>query len=134
MTDHGFDRPLYILPFDHRGSFQSEHVRLEGRAHPAADRRDRRREAGHLRRVPRRRRRRRTEGEGRHPRRRAVRRCDPARRGAQDGFVTARPAEKSGQDEFDFEYGEDFAQHIDPFNPTFCKVLVRYNPDGDSAD
>jgi myo-inositol catabolism protein IolC len=23
MTDIGFDRPLYILPFDHRGSFQS---------------------------------------------------------------------------------------------------------------
>src|SRR5438552_2941547 len=23
MTDLGFDRPLYILPFDHRGSFQS---------------------------------------------------------------------------------------------------------------
>ncbi len=23
MTDLGFERPLYILPFDHRGSFQS---------------------------------------------------------------------------------------------------------------
>ena len=23
MTDLGFDGPLYILPFDHRGSFQS---------------------------------------------------------------------------------------------------------------
>ena len=23
MTDLGFDQPLYILPFDHRGSFQS---------------------------------------------------------------------------------------------------------------
>ncbi len=35
--------------------------------------------------------------------------------------------------EFDFEYGEDFAQHIEAFHPTFCKVLVRYNPEGDQA-
>jgi 5-dehydro-2-deoxygluconokinase len=50
---------------------------------------------------------------------------------AQSGYITAVPAEKSGQDEFDFEYGEDFAHHIEAFNPTFCKVLVRYNPEGD---
>ena len=50
-----------------------------------------------------------------------------------DGFTTACPAEKSGQDEFDFEYGEDFASHIEAFGPTFCKVLVRYNPEGDQA-
>src|SRR5262249_25017006 len=50
---------------------------------------------------------------------------------AKHGYVTACPAEKSGQDEFDFEYGADFAQHIEAFNPTFCKVLVRYNPEGD---
>jgi myo-inositol catabolism protein IolC len=47
------------------------------------------------------------------------------------GYATACPAEKSGQDEFDFEYGEDFARHIESFHPTFCKVLVRYNPEGD---
>jgi 5-dehydro-2-deoxygluconokinase len=34
---------------------------------------------------------------------------------------------------FDFEYGPDFAIHIEKFNPTFCKVLVRYNPGGDTA-
>src|SRR5215472_13781031 len=52
---------------------------------------------------------------------------------AKNGYATACPAEKSGQDEFDFEYGEDFAKHIEMFNPTFCKVLVRYNPDADKA-
>src|SRR5262249_7321680 len=41
--------------------------------------------------------------------------------------------EKSGQDEFDFEYGNDFARHIEAIRPTFCKVLVRYNPEGDAA-
>jgi 5-dehydro-2-deoxygluconokinase len=50
---------------------------------------------------------------------------------AKNGYITACPAEKSGQDEFDFEYGADFAKHIEMFNPTFCKVLVRYNPEGD---
>ena len=49
----------------------------------------------------------------------------------KQGFITACPAEKSGQDEFDFEYGPDFARHIEEFDPTFCKVLVRYNPEGD---
>jgi 5-dehydro-2-deoxygluconokinase len=47
------------------------------------------------------------------------------------GFHTTCPAEKSGQEEFDFEYGEKFAAHIEAFKPTFCKVLVRYNPEGD---
>jgi 5-dehydro-2-deoxygluconokinase len=49
------------------------------------------------------------------------------------GFLTAAPVEKSGQDEFDFEYGEDFGRHIERFQPTFCKVLVRYNPEGEAA-
>src|SRR4029077_821478 len=47
------------------------------------------------------------------------------------GYSPSCPAEKSGQDEFDFEYGEDFAKHIEAFNPSFCKVLVRYNPEGE---
>jgi myo-inositol catabolism protein IolC len=50
-----------------------------------------------------------------------------------EGYITACPAEKSGQEEFDFEYGDDFAKHIEAFHPTFCKVLVRYNPGGDKT-
>ena len=42
------------------------------------------------------------------------------------------PVEKSGQDEFDFEYGEEFGAHIEKFDPDFSKVLVRYNPDGET--
>ena len=49
------------------------------------------------------------------------------------GCVTALSVERSGTDEFDFEYGADFASHIEAFDPTFAKVLVRYNPDGDPA-
>jgi 5-dehydro-2-deoxygluconokinase len=52
---------------------------------------------------------------------------------AAKGYSTSCPAEKSGQEEFDFEYGEEFGKHVEAFRPTFCKVLVRYNPEGESA-
>jgi len=48
------------------------------------------------------------------------------------GIRLAMPVEKSGQNEFDFEYGEDFGSHIERYDPDFSKVLVRYNPDGDA--
>ena len=48
------------------------------------------------------------------------------------GLLLAMPVEKSGQNEFDFEYGDDFGAHIEQFDPDFSKVLVRYNPDGDA--
>jgi myo-inositol catabolism protein IolC len=50
-----------------------------------------------------------------------------------NGFVTALSTEKSGADEFEFEYGEAFAQHIEIFQPTFAKALVRFNPEADAA-
>lgn len=49
------------------------------------------------------------------------------------GYQTACPAEKSGQDEFDFEYGDQFKAHIDRFSPTYVKALMRYNPAGDAS-
>jgi myo-inositol catabolism protein IolC len=54
------------------------------------------------------------------------------REAKKSGFTFAMPVEKSGQAEFDFEYGEDYAKHIEEFDPTFVKVLVRYNPAGDA--
>jgi myo-inositol catabolism protein IolC len=50
----------------------------------------------------------------------------------REGLRLAMPVEKSGQDEFDFEYGDAFGEHIERFDPHFSKVLVRYNPDGDA--
>ncbi len=55
------------------------------------------------------------------------------REAKKNGYTFAMPVEKSGQEEFDFEYGADYAKHIDEFDPTFVKVLVRYNPSGDAA-
>jgi myo-inositol catabolism protein IolC len=50
-----------------------------------------------------------------------------------NGYVTALSTEKSGSDEFEFEYGDAFAQHIETFQPTFAKALVRFNTEGDAA-
>ena len=50
------------------------------------------------------------------------------------GLKLAMPVEKSGQNEFDFEYGDDFGAHIEKFNPDFSKVLVRYNPEDPDTD
>lgn len=51
----------------------------------------------------------------------------------KNGYNTAMPVEKSGQTEFDFEYGDQFPEHLEEFDPTFTKVLVRYNPQADAA-
>jgi myo-inositol catabolism protein IolC len=56
---------------------------------------------------------------------------DIARRARKEGLTLAMPVEKSGQPEFDFDNGDRFGEHIEEFDPTFAKVLVRYNPEGD---
>ena len=55
------------------------------------------------------------------------------REAKKEGLTFAMPVEKSGQEEFDFDYGENFAKHIEEFDPTYVKVLVRYNPQSDEA-
>jgi myo-inositol catabolism protein IolC len=49
------------------------------------------------------------------------------------GYITVLPVEASGAAEFTFAYGEAFRRHIDAFDPTFVKALVRYNPGGGRA-
>jgi myo-inositol catabolism protein IolC len=128
----GYDRPLYVLPFDHRGSFVTGMFGWKGALTPdetaliAATKQviyD-----GFKIAV----------GAGVHKERAGILVDEQfgaaiLRDAAEQGYVTACPAEKSGQEEFDFEYGEDFAKHIEAFHPSFCKVLVRYNPEGDRA-
>jgi 5-dehydro-2-deoxygluconokinase len=57
---------------------------------------------------------------------------DIPKQAKESGLVLAMPVEKSGQEEFDFQYGDQFGEHILAFDPNFSKVLVRYNPDGDA--
>jgi myo-inositol catabolism protein IolC len=57
---------------------------------------------------------------------------DIARSARREAYTLAMPVERSGQDEFDFEFGEDFEKHVEAFDPELAKVLVRYNPEGDA--
>jgi 5-dehydro-2-deoxygluconokinase len=126
------DRKLYILAFDHRGSF-IKRFGIEG--DPSSEQIDRIADGKHL------------IFEGLEAA--LGRGAEPSVTGAlvdeqfggptqvpeqakASGIQLAMPVEKSGQNEFDFEYGEDFGAHIERYDPDFSKVLVRYNPDGDA--
>lgn len=128
----GYSHALYLLPFDHRASFQAK---LFGWRSPLTETQTR--EVIDAKQVV-------YEGfmtavAAGVPRESAGILVDEQfgaailRDAADRGFTRACPAEKSGQDEFQFEYGADFARHIEAVDPTFCKVLVRYNPEGDQA-
>jgi myo-inositol catabolism protein IolC len=127
----GYDGKLYILAFDHRGSF-TKRFGIEGE--PTPEETERIADGKHL------------IFEGLQVA--LGRGADPSVTGAlvdeqfggpshvpeeakAAGIKLAMPVEKSGQKEFDFEYGDDFGAHIETFDPDFSKVLVRYNPDGD---
>lgn len=131
----GYTSPLYILPFDHRASYVKGMFDLQAPLDDAAHARvsDSKRliyegfEAALA------------DPDG------AVSRAaagilvdeefgaDILRDANAKGYLTAVSTEKSGSDEFDFEYGEAFGAHLDAVRPTFAKALVRYNPEGDAA-
>src|SRR3954471_13832072 len=123
----GYDGKLYILAFDHRGSFQKKMFGIEG--DPTDEQTQTIADAKHLI----------FEGMVKAADRGGV---DPQvegvlvdeqfgaprdlpQRAKELGIKLAMPVEKSGQDMFDFEYGEHFGRHILEFDPDFSKVLVR---------
>jgi myo-inositol catabolism protein IolC len=126
----GYDGKLYILAFDHRGSFQKKMFGIEGE--PDEEQTKTITDAKRL------------VFEGME---KAVERGldastagvlvdeqfggDVPKLAKEHGLKLSMPAEKSGQDEFDFQYGDDFGGHIEQFDPDFTKVLVRLNPDGE---
>lgn len=131
-SPRGFEHPLYILPFDHRGSFETGmfgwhgELNAEQTAQIAAAKQviyD-----GFKAAIA-----------AGVPKDHAGLLVDEQfgaailRDAGERGFQIACPVEKSGQEEFDFQYGDDFGAHIEAFHPTFAKVLVRYNPEGDEA-
>ncbi len=131
-TTRGYTTPLYILPFDHRASFErgmfgwNGTLGVEQTARIIAAKRviyD-----GFVAAVA-----------GGVPKEHAGILVDEQfgaailRDGSDSGYITSASVEKSGQEEFDFEFGDAYAPHIEAFAPTFAKVLVRYNPDGDAA-
>lgn len=127
----GYDGSLYILAFDHRGSFQKKMFGISGE--PDAEQTATISDAKKVI----------FEGFKKAVDELGVDKAsagvlvdeqfgaDIAREAEKEGYLLAMPVEKSGQDEFDFQYDEDFGTHIEDFDPSFSKVLVRYNPDGD---
>jgi len=59
--------------------------------------------------------------------------ADVARDAKAMGVPLAMPVEKSGQPVFDFEFGDAFGDHVEAFDPDFAKVLVRWNPDDEAG-
>ena len=127
----GYDGKLYILAFDHRGSFQKKMFGIEG--DPTEEETQTISDAKHL------------IFEGMHLA--SERGVDGQAVGVlvdeqfggsipgdakQENLKLAMPVEKSGQEEFDFEYGDRFGEHIEQFDPDFSKVLVRLNPEGEA--
>src|SRR5919205_3733078 len=118
----GYDGKLFILAFDHRGSFQKKMFGIQG--DPDDEQTGTIADAKHL------------IFEGMLT---AVDRgAEPGATGVlideqfggqvpaeakERGLKLAMPVEKSGQDEFDFEYDEQFGDHIEQFDPDFAKVL-----------
>jgi myo-inositol catabolism protein IolC len=123
LNELGYDEKLYILAFDHRGSFEkmvgggedkvagAKSLIWEGFKH-AVEEGVTKEYAGVL--VD------------------AQYGPNVAREARAGGYKLAMPVEKSGQAEFDFEYGDAFGDKIEEFDPDFSKVLVRYNPEGDA--
>ena len=124
-------KPIYMLAFDHRASFSRDLLGIPGDPTPA--------EAlavGEAKRVI-------YEGfelalAGGVPRGSAgllvdeQYGADVARAARGEGVVLAMPVEKSGRAEFEPESGAEFGAHIEGFDPTYAKVLVRYNVGGDA--
>ena len=128
----GYDGKLYILAFDHRGSFQKKMFGIEG--DPTEEETETISDAKKL------------IFEGME---KAVERGIDAKSAGvlvdeqfgsdipelapKHGLSLTMPVEKSGVDEFEFEYGDEFGDHISKYDLLASKVLVRYNPDGDAG-
>jgi myo-inositol catabolism protein IolC len=128
----GYDDTLFILAFDHRGSFQKKFFGVEGTPTPEDTQRIIDAKTVIF--------------EGMQAALAAGVDHDTAgvlvdeqfgtaiaNQAKQLGLKLAMPCEKSGQNEFDFEYGTEYTAHIRSFEPDLTKVLVRYNPEGDGA-
>lgn len=129
----GYDGKLFILAFDHRGSFKKK---FDVGDDATPEQMEQLKDAKHL--V--------FEGFSRAADKAGVPKDQlgvlvdeemgtaVAREAPDTGVRLAMPVEKSGQKVFDFEFGEDFGAHIEAFDPDFSKVLVRWNPGDDPED
>jgi myo-inositol catabolism protein IolC len=125
------DEPLFILAMDHRASFAKDVFGITGEWSPSDLMGMRQAKAliyEGLRHVA-----------GRVPSGREGVLVDEdlgaevARTAKSDGVVLLMPIEKSGSRVFELEFGDEFAEHVEAFDPDFFKLLVRFNPLDDEA-
>lgn len=126
----GYNKPLYILPFDHRSTFLKGMFGISGREPTTEEveevKRSKRVVYEAFQKAV-------VDGV---PKEGAAILVDEQfgaeilLEAGQKNFTTILTTEKSGQELFDFEYGADFKSHIEKIKPTFVKALVRYNPEG----
>jgi myo-inositol catabolism protein IolC len=128
----GYDKPIYMLAFDHRASFSHDILHVEGQ--PSEYEAEKVREMKGMifdafeQAV----------GKGVSKSGAAILSDEQfgseVLKRAHDGhFAFAVCTEKSGQKEFVFEHGEGFGQKLLEIQPTFAKALVRYNPEDDAG-
>ncbi len=125
----GYDKPLYILPFDHRATFATELFNVSSVRDLDPLQRHLIKEfkmliyKGFKKAL-----------ENGIPTDFAAILCDEefgeevlidAR---QSGFLTILTTEKSGESVFKFQYPDSFEDHIEKIHPNFTKVLIKYNP------
>ena len=120
------EEPLFILAMDHRASFAEDVFGITGEWSPSDLMRMRQAKTliyEGLRHVA-----------GRVPSGREGVLVDEdlgaevARTAKSDGVVLLMPIEKSGSRVFELEFGDEFAEHVEAFDPDFFKLLVRFNP------
>jgi 5-dehydro-2-deoxygluconokinase len=134
MKKIGYDRPLFVQPFDHRGSFTKTYFSFKGapKIEPGDEQHTQVSEAktiiyrGLLKAIE--------MGVARE----TVGILVDAQYGAHiiaDAKSKKIPAsvcvEKAGINTFDFEYGSRWADHIRYIAPDMVKVLVRFHPEAD---
>jgi 5-dehydro-2-deoxygluconokinase len=137
MKSIGYDRPLFVQPFDHRGSFTKKFFGLAGppEVSPRIDHRTAIAQTkmliyrGLLRAI-----------ELGVPKDTVGILVD-AEFGSQvlldaqaRGITTSVCVEKSGQPVFDFEYGPRWQDHLRFIKPEIVKCLVRYHPKDDAVE
>lgn len=133
LSKLGYNKPLYILPFDHRSTFATELFKKASLDDLNNEERELIREFKMLiyKGIKK-------ATENLIPKENAAILVDEEFGqevlidAKHNGFITILTIEKSGHEEFDFMY-DDFKAHIEKFKPEFAKVLIKYNPK-DSSD
>ncbi len=132
-SELGYNKPLFILAFDHRASFSKNMFGISG--DPNEEQLAQIKEFKNII----------FEGFEKAvaagvPKENAAILCDELygqkvlENAHNGGYVFAMCTERSGQKEFMFEFGDKFSEHLQKYKAPFAKSLVRYNPEDEDQE